>query len=276
MMDALAGSVHVVIGDDGLVRWEPQRSAGNSVDFGGEGTAAGAVYAAMTVLAAHVQRLRTGEGAYIDVAAADAVVAHAYIGVNWALNGHRVTDDRTVPTASTRRTADSDDAKYQYYATKDDKVVLFCAIEPKFWAHFVDAVGSADLEPWRDGKAADGPVDFADDPVLRRVLAGIFRDRTADEWVALALEADVPIGPVTLEATDLREEPHYKARGMFVDDVHPHAGPFTYIALPALVRGQPYEVRHHAPLVGEQTDEILAELGYDDAEVAGLHDRAVV
>jgi crotonobetainyl-CoA:carnitine CoA-transferase CaiB-like acyl-CoA transferase len=275
MMDALAGSVHVRIGDDGLVHWDKQRSTGNSVDFGGEGTATGAVYAAMTILAAYVQRLRTGEGAYIDVAGADAVVANAWIGVSWALNQHRTPEGEFVQPASLNYYAESDDARYQYYATRDDKIILFCAIEPKFWHNFLDAVADEALERWRAGDV-DQPVDFATDPELRAEIARVFRTRTAQEWVAIAKERNIAMGPVTASAGDLREEPHFAQRGLFVDAHHPHAGDFTYLALPARVRGQEYEVRHHAPLVGEHTDDVLAELGYDHTEIASLRADAVV
>lgn len=275
MMDALAGSVHVVAGADGNVHWDKQRSTGNSVDFGGEGTATGAVYAAMTILAAHVQRLRTGEGAFIDVAAADAVVANAWIGVNWTLNKHRVTDSATVATASNNKYAESDDARYQYYETKDGEIMLFCAIEPKFWVNFLDAVDSPELEKWRFG-ASDQPVDFATDPALRSALANVFRLRTSSEWIDVAKTANVAMGPVTSSAAALRDEPHFVAREMFVEGFHPHAGDFTYISLPARIKGQPYEVRHPAPTVGEQTDEILGGLGYSGADVARLRDASIV
>ena len=42
--------------------------------------------------------------------------------------------------------------------------------------------------------------------------------------------------------------------------MHPHAGPFTLVGWPAPIDGQPFEVTRHAPLLGEHTDEILAEL----------------
>jgi crotonobetainyl-CoA:carnitine CoA-transferase CaiB-like acyl-CoA transferase len=275
MMDALAGSVHVRIDDDGLVRWDKQRSTGNSVDFGGEGTATGAAYAAMTLLAAYTQRLRTGEGAYIDVAAADAVVANAWIGVNWALNEKHVLDHTTVATASTNLYAESDDARYQYYATADDKIMLFCAIEPKFWNNFLDEVARPELEQWRHGDAAQ-PVDFATDPELRQALADVFRTRTSEQWIDLAKRCDVALGPVTGSAQGLRDEPHFVERGMFVDGHHPHAGDFTYIALPARVRGQQYEVRHHAPLLGEHTTELLAELGFDETAQEDLRNKGII
>ncbi|MDQ0691374.1 CaiB/BaiF CoA-transferase family protein [Arthrobacter sp. W4I7] len=275
MMDALAGSVHVRIAEDGLVKWDKQRSTGNSVDFGGEGTSTGAAYAAMMVLAAYTQRLRTGEGAFLDVAAADAVVANAWIGVNWALNEHRVTDRTTVATASTNLYAESDDARYQYYATADDKIVLFCAIEPKFWANFLNEVNRPELEEWREGDA-DQPVDFATDERLRRTLADVFHTRTSAEWIEVARRCNVALGPVTGSAGELRDEPHFVERGLFVEGHHPHAGDFTYIALPGMVRGQQYEVRHHAPLLGEHTAEILTELGYDKGAQAELRANDII
>src|SRR6202030_4346093 len=79
MMDALAGALPVEMGPDGLTRpLVPARGRSGSMMMGGEGTSTGAVYAAMHVAAALVRRARTGEGCYLDISAADAVIANAW------------------------------------------------------------------------------------------------------------------------------------------------------------------------------------------------------
>jgi len=274
MMNAAAGATPVEVDENGLVR--PYRGPQNSngIASGGEGTAAGAAYAAMHVAAALVQQQRTGEGCYIDVSASEAVVSSAWIAATYILNDTRITDRHSLPAPIAPDGTTS--AKYQFYRTADDKFVLFCCIEPAFWKNFCTLAGREDLI----GDSSPGPVDFAvtDDPeqTLRREIQSIIETRTQAEWTRLAAEHDLAIGPA-VQQDELRTDPKLAARGAFVDAVHPVAGPFTRVTLPALVDGRrSTEIRHHAPALGEQTLDILAELWLSPDEVASLRQSGVI
>jgi crotonobetainyl-CoA:carnitine CoA-transferase CaiB-like acyl-CoA transferase len=78
------------------------------------------------------------------------------------------------------------------------------------------------------------------------------------------------------QVDELRGEPHLESRGLFVEGSHPHAGPFTYLRESGVVADDAYVVRHPAPLLGEHTDEILAELGYEHDSVEELRSLDVV
>ncbi|WP_322780678.1 CaiB/BaiF CoA transferase family protein [Frankia sp. Cas4] len=252
MMNALAGGYPHELGEDGFVR------PSTAVPFmggisGDDGTATGAIYAAYAIAAALVRHGRTGEGAYLDVAASDAVVANSWVGATYGLNNDRITDRRSLPASDETGAS----AKYQFYACADGKVLLFCAIEPKFWRNFCRAIGRDDLIGGGNGQ----PVDFAggqDD--LRRSLAEIFRSRSLAEWVAIAVEHDIALGPAYGDATDLLTDPHVQARGLLVETTHPVAGAYTNIGFPALIAGIDYRVQRGAPRLGEHNAEILAEL----------------
>ena len=269
MMNALAGALPQADGDDGLVVADTRPRLINGIPSAGEGTAAGAVHAAFHVAAALFRRDRTGEGCLLDAAGSDAVLAAAWIGATYELNEHRIADRSTLPASADKA---AEGAKYQFYRTRDKKYVLFCAIEPKFWRNFCRVVGREDLMEAHD----DGPVDFgAGQLSLRRELQALFEQRDLSEWMDVAVGHDIPIGPA-YEAADLRDDPHLQTRQILVEGHHPHAGPFTYIGEPVIVDGQPYEVRRPAPLLGEQTDEILAEIGYDAERIARLRADKVV
>jgi crotonobetainyl-CoA:carnitine CoA-transferase CaiB-like acyl-CoA transferase len=262
MMSALAGALPVRMGDDGLVHLNEDRPRLYPMG-GGDGTATAAVYAAMYVASAIVHRDRTGRGCFIDVAAVETVMHNNWLPITNHVNADRITDRSTMPV-----TGGGDGAKYQFYETKDHKFVLFCGIEHKFWDHFCRAVGRDDLVDRKDTAA---PVDFAGGAEdLRRELQTIFSSRTLDEWTEEARIHDIAMGPVVNDADGLRHDPHLSDRGIFVDGHHPHAGPFTYLREAAIVDGDPYVVRRPAPLLGEHTDEILAELGYADGEREAL------
>lgn len=265
MMNAEAAAVALKMGPDGFVRAveNPELMWGTSI--GGDGTVAGAIHAASHVVAALFRRERTGEGCFLDASASDAVVAQGWIGAIYGLNQHRLTSRTGL------RDADAEPqtgAKYQYYATADDRFILFCGIEPKFWRGFCHAVGRPDLA---DHQLEAGSVDFArDDVELRRELQRIFLTRAQKAWVDLAIEHRLPIGPAHQRVESLRHDPHVIARGILVEGEHPVAGPFTYVGEPVLVDDQRYEVRRHAPGHGEHTEEVLAELGYSAERVAAL------
>jgi crotonobetainyl-CoA:carnitine CoA-transferase CaiB-like acyl-CoA transferase len=274
MMNAAAGGTRVEMGHDGLVRPYHGPQAFNGIASGGEGTAAGATFAALHIAAALVQRQRTGHGCYLDVAASEAVISSAWIAATYQLNGARITDRRSLPHPIDPQGTAS--AKYQFYRTADKRFVLFCCIEPHFWNNFCKV---ADREDLIDQKGS-GPVDFAvtDDPeqALRREIQKIIETRTQAEWTELAAEHDIAIGPA-LQEDELRSDPQLSARAAFIDVEHPVAGPFTHVTLPALVDGQrSTEIRYHAPALGEQTDEILTELGCTRERIDELRTLGVV
>jgi len=271
MMNALAACTPMEIGEDGLTRpATPVRTMGG-MSSAGEGTANAGIYGAYHIVAGLVRRLRTGEGCFIDVSGADACIASAWISATYELNDDRIADRATMPAPGQ---SELSSAKYQFYETADHKFVLFCAIEPKFWAHFCGAVGRLDLASRSNASA---PVDFAAGEVgLRRELQQIFRTRTLGEWMKTAAEHDVPIGPAPTGLPQLLDDPHMQQREIIYQGEHPKAGPFSYVGQPALIGGQSYEVGRPAPELGEHTREVLAELGLSPGQIDQLASQQVV
>jgi crotonobetainyl-CoA:carnitine CoA-transferase CaiB-like acyl-CoA transferase len=199
------------------------------------------------------------------VSCADAVIAGTWLRAVALLNPEKI--DTTFVGGGVQNSA-----KYQYYETRDGKFVLFCGIEAKFWDHFCRAVGREDLLGSHERARV---VDFANDgDDLRRELTTIFRSKTQAEWVEIAITADVAMGPA-LRFDEIKDDPHLRARGMVVTDDHPVVGPFLTYGNPLLVPGEQFSIRP-APSLGEHTDEVLASLGYSDAERSALRDRGVV
>jgi crotonobetainyl-CoA:carnitine CoA-transferase CaiB-like acyl-CoA transferase len=274
MMNAAAGATLVEMDEAGFVRPYRGPQVFNGIASGGEGTAAGATFAALHVTAALVQTACSGEGCYIDVSASEAVISSAWIAATYQLNDDRIVDRRSLldpidPDGTTS-------AKYQFYRTLDNRYVLFCCIEPAFWENFCRVANREDLIDEAGTEAVDFAVSSDPDQALRREIQKIIETRTQSEWVSLAAEHDLAIGPA-LQQNELREDPQLTARGALVEAVHPVAGPFTHVTLPALVNGQrSTEIRYHAPALGEQSDEILAEAGFEQDAIAALRASGVV
>jgi crotonobetainyl-CoA:carnitine CoA-transferase CaiB-like acyl-CoA transferase len=227
------------------------------------GTQAGALYAAVAVLAAVVRARATGRGAYLDVAQADAAATWGAAGrVDPLLSGAPVAKGRVDMREAVR---------YQYYATADDRTILFQASERHFFERFCRAVGREDL-------LSDGGAEFGEhasgDVALRRELAAIFATRTQDEWVQLFIEADVPGAPVHT-TIELLDDPQFQARARVIEQEHPDVGPLRLLDAPIVSDGRPPSVRP-APRHGQHTDEVLLELGVPDERVAALRAAGVV
>ena len=256
MMGALAGAHPLQVGEDGLVH---QRQVSvDGPEMGGEATAAGGVHAAMHACAALVRAKTSGQGAFIDVAASDATLVNAWLPVTLQRNDSRITDRSGM---AERADGELSGARYQFYRTKDDKLVLFGCIEQRFWAVFCDRIDRADLVTRGNEGGTDEVGWGGEDTQLRCDLQDVFATRTLAEWTQLAAEAGLPISPAHQSLTDVASDPQIAARGVLLNEIHPVAGEVSYVGSAARVDGQAYRVRRHAPAPGEHTRELLEELG---------------
>lgn len=258
MMESLGGSPALAMGDDGRIQ---QTRAG----VPGSGTIIGTLFGAYAIAAALVKRSRTGEGCYLDISCSDAVVAAGWPAGVALLNPDKLQaaeDVATFPADGWRSSA-----KYTYYRTRDHRFVLFCPIEKKFWDAFCNAAGRPDLcERHSTVTRVDyGENDFA----LMADLQALFDSRDLREWTDLFVRHGIPGGPA-LPIEQAPEDPHLAARGIVVEEEHPQVGHLRVIGTPVRVNGAPFRVRRHAPTLGQHTDEVLTELGYDAGRIAEL------
>lgn len=269
MMGAVAGSHLRARGDDGLLRRVEPTVGGT--ETAGEATVLAAMQAALYACAALLRARSTGEGTCIDVAACDAAVLSAYFSVDLALNGQRITDRSGMPDVVDGEVTG---ARYNFYETRDGRVVLFAAIEPRFWRNFCQAVGREDLLE-ESSATGGGTVDFGT-VELRHRLAEVFRSRDLAEWVELAATHDIALGPANQGVAEMAADPNIRGRQILVDTEHPVAGPFTCVGSPAVIAGQPYEVRLPAPAAGEHTRQVLRAAGLSDGDIDRLRETGVV
>jgi formyl-CoA transferase len=98
--------------------------------------------------------------------------------------------------------------------------------------------------------------------------------KTKFEAMALLNEHDIPCGPI-LSMEELANEPSLRKSGTIVEVDHPQRGKYLTVGNPIKMSDSPTEVMR-SPLLGEHTDEILAELGYRSADVAALRSKKVI
>jgi formyl-CoA transferase len=85
---------------------------------------------------------------------------------------------------------------------------------------------------------------------------------------------NVPCGPI-ISMMELSEDPSLRATGTIVEVDHPERGKYLTVGNPIKLSDSPSDV-HRSPLLGEHTDEILAEIGLNDDEIAAAKDEKVV
>jgi crotonobetainyl-CoA:carnitine CoA-transferase CaiB-like acyl-CoA transferase len=221
----------------------------------------GALTAAMGILAALFDAARTGRGRHLDIAMADGALAHAVMPL------------ATLAAQGSTRRAGQDTltgglACYAIYRTADRRFLAVGALERKFWDGLCDAIERADLKP------AHRSGDAATEARVRAELAAIFGARPLVHWETRFARADCCVSPVhTLE--EALADPHFLARGMVLDSVHPGIGAVTQVASPVKMSRFAFELSRRAPRPGEHTLELLREAGCSEAAIATLLEKGV-
>jgi alpha-methylacyl-CoA racemase len=246
---AISGALHP-IGRAGERPVPPLNLVG---DFGG-----GGMLLAVGVLAALVERQRSGLGQVVDAAMVDgsALLTSFIYGLR-ARGAWR--DERGV------NLLDGGAPCYDTYATADGGYVAVGALEPQFYAALLASLGLA-------GADLPAQLDPAGWPVLRERFATIFAQRSRDEWAAVFDGTDACVAPV-LTPAEVARHPHNAARGVFieVDGVLQPA--------PAPRFGRSQAGQPASPVrPGSDTDEVLGGrgLGLSAAQIAELRSSGVV
>ena len=211
----------------------------------------GSAAAAIGILAALVGAERTGRGRHVDVAMADAALAHNIFAL------HALTQwGRTLPRGEDLLTGGV--PCYGVYGTKDGRWLAVGALEDKFWQALCATIERADLVPLAFALGDEGKR-------VRRELDAVFGSAPLAHWIERFADVDCCVTPVnTLD--EALVDPQFVARAMVVerpDGTRQYAPPFR-------LSGHEFAVTRDAPAQGEHTAEILREAGYDAASIAAL------
>ena len=219
---------------------------------------------AMGVMAALVERQRTGEGQRVDTSLFEAGIIHTY----WQSAIRFATGVSPGPMGS----AHPLNGPYQAFPTADGWINVGAANQTN-WLRLTEALDARHLQD--DPRFADNPGRMRHLAELEELLSAILRRRTTAEWLAVLEAAGVPAGPV-LSIADMHEHPHTLARDMGVEGEHSRAGPVKTLGLPIKFSRTPGGVRGPAPAFGEHSRAVLAELGYDQDAVEAMERARVV
>ena len=107
------------------------------------------------------------------------------------------------------------------------------------------------------------------------MIEGILSTQPRDRWLEVLEHYDVPAAPV-LERDEVFNHPQIVANDMLATQHHPQAGEVEMFNIPIHLSETPGRLRTPAPLLGQHTQDILTELGYDSARITELRDSKVI
>ena len=221
-------------------------------------------YAAYGILAALYERERTGKGRRIETSMLEATIAFAPDGfVNHQRHGMTIGPRSRVSVSQS----------YAFRCADGRVIAMHLSSQQKFWEGVVAALERADLLTHPDFATREQRI--ANYKTLSAELAKTFATRPRDEWAARLEQQDVPFAPV-LDVAEVIEDPQVKHLGTFYQVTHPTEGEVSGAWPPLLVDGERPGAIAPPPTLGEHTDAILAELGFDAARAAELKAKKVV
>jgi len=262
--DMIAQATGGVMSVTGFPDREPVR-CGAAIGDTGTG-----VHAAAAIMAAYIQRQRTGEGQLVEVAMQEVVanfvrgrfVDHYRDGAPSVRRGNDITGG--VPGgAYPCAPGGLNDYAYIYVQTMNQDM----------WRDFVAAIGREDL--LADARCADAKTRWAHREALDEIISAWTRARTKHQVMAELGKAGVPCGAV-LDTAEILDDPHLNARGQIHTIEHATRGRVRLPGCPVRLSASPAPTTP-PPLAGQHTAEVLAELlGLSTDEIADLRARGVV
>ncbi len=213
------------------------------------------ILAAMGVLGAYVHRQKTGQGQRVDTSLFEAAITQTY----W----QSAMTFATGISPGALGSAHPLSAPYQAFQASDGWFTVGAANQTN-WLRLLEALERPELQD--DPRFADDPRRMANIDALVAVLSDIFKRHPLAHWLERLERAGVPAGPV-LDIAGMQADPQALARGMVTDAPHTRLGPVKTLGHPLHYSATPAEITRGAPLLGEHTREVLAELGFSASEV---------
>jgi crotonobetainyl-CoA:carnitine CoA-transferase CaiB-like acyl-CoA transferase len=221
-----------------------------------------AVVASQALTAALFARERTGEGQHIRLSMLDSVLSFL-----WASDmGAYTFVDKPVPLEKGGSFIDL------IYQTSDGHMTVATNSNAE-WQGLCRAVGHPE---WIEDDRFSTPTgrDTYLNERLELVQSALITRSTAD-WLDLMGQHDVPAAP-TLKRSEVITHPQVAAAEIVIETEHPVAGRLRQARVPARFSGTSPDAPRGAPQLGEHNHEILAELGYDESDIADLADRQII
>lgn len=217
--------------------------------------AGGAHLAVMSILAAVIHRMQTGEGQDIDISLADGALAlNGLAAASFLVNQNLPAPENHLPNGG---------CFYGYHKTKDERYLSIAPLEPKFWKAFCEAIERPDL---LNQDLSSAP----NNQTIKQEIQKIIAKRTLEEWMNIFEKVDACVEPV-LNLAEALEHPHYRARESVVK-----VQSQSQLACPIRFSKSKPSYDLIGAKLGEHNCTILQELGYSPQQIKRLKERKTI
>ncbi len=222
----------------------------------------GAMYFAYGISMALIARERFGFGQQVDASLYGSQIALQAMNVTMALrNGvHQRSRPRGNPT-------------FKPYGCQDGKWLAVGVLDPAVFPRLCQAVLRPDLAT--DPRFAEPFARYANADALEVELSAAFAGDTRAAWLERLIAGDVPCGPVQ-DYIEMGSDPQALENGYITTVDHPNLGSLRVVGSPVRLSETPASITMPAPELGQHTEEILLNLGYDWEQIAALREAKVI
>jgi len=220
----------------------------------------GGYMSVIACMAALWHREKTGKGQRVDVSMTDSVMPMITLQLAqyWGSQGD----------TEIMNPFDGSFPFYGVYECADGKHVSLGALEQKFWSGFCQM---ADKPEWLSLQFPMGE----ERRKVREEVAGLFKTKPRDEWLKLAEIHDICLSSIH-EMEDLEMDPQLQAREMIIETEHEKGLKLKGIGIPIKFSDSKPDKPQPAPIVGQDSIEILKELGYSQERIEELIGKEIV
>ena len=221
---------------------------------------AGGISAALSIMMALFHKERTGEGQYVDLAMVDTLLNMMLLQLNdTVVSGNSPRRGQTVLTGQW--------AYYNIYACKDGKYLTVGAFEPWFWANLCRLVG---VDEFAERQHPDSDEE-AQEQIQK--LREVFLTKDRDEWIERLMFEETCVTPV-LSLDEVVADRNHRSRGGILSGADLGEGFDDQVGMLYRMSKTPGSIRRPAPKVGQDTRDLLVELGFAESELDAL-ERAI-
>ena len=222
------------------------------------------LFAAQGILAALLARATTGRGQRVDIGMLDATAAL----LTYQAGAYFVTGEVPARMGNRHPTI----TPYESFETADGDLVI-AGGNDDIWRRLCGALDLNGIS--EDPRFRTNKDRVANRNELRPIFERVLKTRSRAEWVERLKNAGVPCGSVR-EISEVLADPQIAARKMVAEVDHPTVGRARVIGSPLKLSETPASVRTAPPLLGQHTDAVLTELGYDSTAIADLRATGVI
>ncbi len=216
------------------------------------------------ILAALYHRAASGDGQHVDTSLVEAGLALSV----WEATEYFATGRPPEPFGSAHRLS----APYQALQCADGHITIGAATD-RLFGRLCQLLGHPE---WVDDPAYASNADrVKNHKALAKRIETITARHAATHWLGLFEANGVPCGPINSYA-DVIADPHIAARDMVIETDHPTLGRIRTLGTPLKLSQTPLTPGRPAPLLGQHTDAVLAEAGFDTASITRLRDSGTV